>query len=104
LKPRYPGDRVSTCSYNPGLRRPWLLRRLAQADGLAYDQLCGEVIAAFPHSTVRFRASARGVRAVRDLLSEGLAVTERDASVWLTPDGWAALAALDGDLTGAVAR
>lgn len=84
----------NTCGYNPLVRRARLLRRLAKADGVSYDDLCRSVIEQFPHARGLRFASPRGVRAVRDLLFDELAATEADESVWLTPAGWAALAEL----------
>ena len=68
-------------------RRRWLLERLMQADGPRYDELVGEMIDAIPHS-VRRVAGIRAVKAIRQLLRDGLAVTENDESMWLTPLGW----------------
>ncbi len=68
-------------------RREFVLARLREADGPAYDQLVREVAEAFPDRN-RYQASIRAVRAVRRLLFEGFAATESDESVWLTPDGW----------------
>ena len=73
--------------YQP--RRNYLLRRLREADGPAYDELCAWIVGEFPHRS-KWVASTRGVQAVRDLFSDGLAITERDESVWLTPEGWQA--------------
>jgi hypothetical protein len=71
----------------PVNRREWLLLRLAEADGPAYDLLCGAVVEAFPEDS-SWLAAARGVRALRKLLWEGFATTEPDESVWLTSRGW----------------
>jgi hypothetical protein len=73
------------------LRQEFLLERLRQADGITYDDLCREIVEAFPDHK-RWRASARGVREVRWLLWSGLAVTEPDESIWMTPAGWAVTA------------
>ncbi len=70
-------------------RRAWLLRRLLEADGITYDELCRAVVGAFPEKTAWW-SSVRGVRAVRDLMSAGLVTTESDESCWLTAAGWAA--------------
>jgi hypothetical protein len=67
-------------------RRNWVLDRLKEADGPAYGELVGEVVAAFPEDT-RFRAAMRAVRAVRDLMWFGLITTESDESCYLTPAG-----------------
>jgi hypothetical protein len=71
-------------------RRNWVLDRLKEADGPAYDQLVGEVVAAFPEAT-RFLAAMRAVRAVRDLMWFGQITTESDESMWLSPAGWNAV-------------
>jgi len=67
--------------------RKWILNRLREADGVTYDKLCHETYTAFPHRTQWF-ASVRAVRAVREVLWLGYAVTNPDESVWLTPAGW----------------
>ena len=69
------------------LRHEFRLARLRQADGPGYDELCREVVAAFPERNP-YVASIRGVRAVRRVLFEGYATTEPDETVWLTPAGW----------------
>jgi hypothetical protein len=71
------------------LRRDFLLARLREADGISYDELCRAVAEAIP-SHSHWAASARGVKVVRMLLWDGLATTEPDESVWLTPKGWQA--------------
>jgi hypothetical protein len=72
-------------------RQEFILRRLAQADGLTYDELCRAVITAFPMPS-KYVASTAAVREVRWAMWSMLVVTEPDESVWLTPAGWAALA------------
>ena len=76
--------------YNALLRRPWLLRRLAESDGPSYDQLCREVIRTFPHANIKYRARVPGVQSVPDLFWDELAVTAPDEAVSLTPRGWEA--------------
>lgn len=91
-----PGQRRDRCAVPiHRAKREWLLARLREADGPAYDGLCGEIAAAFPEP-VHWLESARAVRAVRLLLWHGLAATEADESVWLTPAGWQAAQALLG--------
>ncbi len=75
---------------HPG-RRAWLLARLMAADGPSYDELCRGVTAAFPLDGPKWRASRLGVREVRRLFWDELAVTEPDESCWLTAAGWALL-------------
>lgn len=75
-------------------RRAWLLERLADADGITYDNLVREIVTEFPQDGRQHLASVCGVRAVRDLLFDELAVTEPDQSMWLTARGWKALEAL----------
>ncbi len=58
-----------------------------------YDELCHELVAAFPVTDVkpsrrRGLASVRGVRSVRGLLWNGLATTGKDERVYLTEAGW----------------
>ena len=76
-KPAQPG--------NP--RRAFLLARLQEADGPAYDELVREIAEAFPEGRAVV-AGILAVRTVRKLLFEGCAATEPDESVWLTPEGW----------------
>ena len=71
---------------SPG-RREFVLGRLREADGITYDELVREVIAAFPEPKPWLTA-IRAVRAVRGLLWSRLVVTEPNESVWLTPCGW----------------
>jgi hypothetical protein len=73
--------------FSNALRREYVLARLREADGITYDQLCGEVVAAFPEDR-GWLASVRAVRAARKLLFEGFATTEPDETIWLTADGW----------------
>lgn len=76
-------------------RRAWVLDRLREADGPAYDQLVREVAEAHPEGWPP-KTSILAVRAVRALMWDGLVTTEPDESTWLTPAGWAALAELAG--------
>jgi len=77
----------------PDRREAWLIWRLGEADGPAYDELVGELAQEFPHDN-RHISGIRAVRTVRWTLWSKLATTEPDESVWLTPAGWAALAEL----------
>jgi hypothetical protein len=72
-------------------REAFTIIRLAQADGVIYDDLIREVMAAFPVPGNRVLCGIRVVRTVRGLLWKELAVTESDESVWLTPAGWGLL-------------
>jgi hypothetical protein len=91
MTPRY---RAAAPGYIFPRRRTWLLERLAAADGVTYDELCREVIGEFPQDGRPHLASVCGVRAVRDLLFDELAVTENDQSIWLTVRGWQELESL----------
>ena len=91
---------VSTTHRQAGYpRRRWLLARLAEADGVSYNELCRSVVEELlaregkPRSRA-YVAANRGVRAVRALLWDGLASTEADESVWFSRAGWDALAAM----------
>jgi hypothetical protein len=68
-------------------RREFLLRRLREADGPRYDELVGEVAEALPEKRP-YLTGIKAARSVRTLLWDGLATTEPDGSVWLTPAGW----------------
>jgi hypothetical protein len=85
--PRYNGAPSKLPRNTYPRRRAWLLERLTAADGITYDQLCGEVVAEFPQDGRKWLASASGVR---ELLFDELAVTMSDESVWLTAAGWQA--------------
>lgn len=78
---------IATPSKVSAKRRIWLLERLTEADGPIYDDLCRDVIAEFAEKNI-YLARTLGVRAVRQLLRDGQAVTEADESIWLTPAGW----------------
>jgi hypothetical protein len=82
MPPRYLPDRD---------RREYLLKRLREADGPAYDGLVAEVAEAFPMKT-RYWAGIQAVRAVRGLLWDELATVDGDGGVWLLPAGWQAAA------------
>jgi hypothetical protein len=76
-------------------RRREALARLREADGISYDDLIRHVMERCPVVTakgraVRWETARLAVLGVRGLLSDGLAVTESDESVRLTPEGWAA--------------
>jgi hypothetical protein len=88
-----PARSVSTTlpATSAAARQDWLITRLTEADGPSYDDLCAEVVAAFPDGKTKWFASCKGVREVRWLLWSGLATVESDESVWLTPAGWAAV-------------
>jgi hypothetical protein len=71
----------------------WVLLRLAEEDGPAYDELVREVIKAFfdpartgPHDYIH--DGKRAVRAIRGLMWYRLVTTHSDESMWLTPEGW----------------
>jgi hypothetical protein len=72
--------------------RVFLLRMLAEANP-RYDEAVAAGATAFPQSKKWF-AGVSAARHVRLLLWDQLAVTDTDETIWLTPSGWAAVAAL----------
>ncbi len=88
-----PGRLVKPASRLPDWQRlklrKFILKRLRESDGITYDQLCHDTAARVRHPNKYYR-SQNGVKEVRKVLWDRLAVTEPDESVWLTPAGWRA--------------
>lgn len=69
--------------------RKFVLNRLREAEGIGYDKLCRETVAAVRQAN-RYYKSSQGVKAVQQVIGDRLAVIEQDETVWLTPAGWRA--------------
>jgi len=71
--------------------REWLLARLRLADGPRHGVLVAELVnwieSWYPAAQKPWKVGQAKL-AVHELAANGLAVTEPDETVWLTPRGW----------------